>query len=107
MLKFYDIIPTKHSVHRGESLNILGIVENNGEDTHATISVWGRESENWVLLVSKEIYIVTGEHKHVYFTIDRNLFSEGFWGEEPEEIEICLSDKKPDKLQSGVLIVIV
>ena len=26
---------------------------------------------------------------------------------EPEEIEICLSDKKPDKLQSGVLIVIV
>ena len=107
MLKFYDIIPTKHSVRRGESLNILGIVENNGEDTHAGISVWGRAAEDWVLLVSKEIDIVSDEHKHVYFTIDRSFFSEEFWGEEPEEIEICLADKKPDKMQNGILIVIV
>ena len=107
MLTFFDVIPTKDTIHRGESLNILGIMYNKGEDTSAVVSVWGKTDDEWRNLTSREYDILSEEHKHMYFTLDAELFTENFWGEEPEELEICISDTKPGKEQNGILIIVL
>lgn len=107
MLSFEDVIPVRHSIRRGEALNILAIANNPDEDVRREISVWGRTDGEWKKLVSREYDIASHEHKHMYFTIDGYLFAGEFWGEDPEEVEICVSDRVPDRERNGVLIIVL
>ena len=106
MLKFIDVIPSRERVLPGESLNILGGAANGGDDVTAEIGVWGRTDGGWRLLMSRTVTVEKGEHKHLYFTLPPELFSEPFWEEDPEELELIIRDRKPEESENGIMIFI-
>lgn len=106
MLSFSAVIPTKENVSRKEPLNILCVVTNDAEEITADISVWGKFDEEWEILVTQNILIQSEEHKHLYFTLPSKTISDGYWGKEIEEIEICVSDHRPKSGTKGILIFI-
>jgi len=106
MLSFVSVIPAKTNLNRGESLNVLAIAFNPGTEVTSVVSAWGKAEDEWVQLTSDEVTLAAQEHTHLYMTIDGYCFTEGFWGEEPEELEIWISDRKPGNEQDGVLVFI-
>ena len=106
MLSFIDVIPTKETVSRTESLNILCGVVNDADEITTDIRVWGKNNQEWRALVTQKTFIRSQEHKHLYFTLTSEMFSPEYWGEEVEEIEICVSDRKPKSYARGILIFI-
>lgn len=57
-------------------------------------------------MVTQNILIQSGEHKHLYFTLPSKTISDGYWGKEIEEIQICVSDHRPESDTKGILIFI-
>ena len=106
MLSFIDVIPAKTTVVRGESLNLLGGAANGGEPVEKDISVWGNDGNGWKALMTRRFLIEDGEHKHLYFTLGPEAFSDVFWGEEPEELELIIRDTEPGPDENGVLVFI-
>lgn len=106
MLSFIDVIPSKENVSRSESLNILCGVANDSGEINAKISLWARCSKQWRALITEESFISDHEHKHLYYTITPDMLSEEYWGEEVEEIELCVSDREPKDSTRGVIVFI-
>ena len=106
MLSYMKPIPAKDAVLRGEELNILSGVSGSDEDMSFKVTVWGRIGAGWKPLSEKEIDLDGGEHKHLYFTLQPEVFSASFWGEETDEIELLVSDKKPEDDERGVVVFI-
>ena len=104
MLSYIDVIPTKECISRGEPLNLLGGVANDGEAVLLDISVWGRVAEEWESLSTQRVAIEKNEHKHLYFTLEPACFSMGRWGEEIDEIELLIRDQRPGRGESGRII---
>jgi len=85
-------------------MNVVSGTYNDGSSVNAEISVWGRTDGDWTALATERITIEEKEHKHLYFTLPPGILSRAFPGEEIEEVEICISDIKPDPLACGKLI---
>ncbi len=106
MLTFIQLIPSEGQIRKGEALNVLGGAVNHGKALTADIYVWGRICDEWKLMKTIRTEIGEGEHKHIYVTLEAALFSKTFWGEEIEEIELCMHDKKPSADHRGVIVFI-
>ena len=106
MLKYIDVIPSRESVPRGEALNILGGVANDGDATRVDISVWGRVDEAWEALATARTEIGAGEHKHLYFTLGPECFSADRWRQEIEDIELRIGDRRPGPQDRGIIVFI-
>ena len=106
MLSFIDAIPARDTIHRGESLNVLGGAANSGSAQEADISVWANAGNGWKALVTQRYSIGEGEHKHLYFTLHPASFSREFWGEEPEELDLVIRDSVPGQDEHGVMVFI-
>ena len=107
MLKYIDVIPSKETVARGESLNLLGGVANDGPACAADIAVWGNAGDGWRAVVTRRLDIAAGEHRHLYFTLTPELFAPDRWGgEAPEELELIISHEKPRDGARGKLVFI-
>ena len=104
MLSYIDVIPACERVRRGESLNLLGGVANDGAATTVDIRVWGRVDTTWKVLATARVELAAGEHRHLYFTLEPECFSEARWQAEVEDIELCISDRKPDAAARGRLV---
>lgn len=104
-MKYIDVIPSQGTVKYADSLNVLGGVANDSpKKALAGISVWGRVGSAWVQMMTQNYEIDAGEHKHLYFTIPEKCFIDEYWGEELEEMELVISDRKPDDSKQGILI---
>jgi len=106
MLTFIQLIPSEGQIKKGEALNVLGGAANSGTALTADIYVWGRTEDDWKLMKTVRTEIEKGEHKHIYVTLEADLFSKVFWGEEIEEIELCMLDKRPSADHRGVIVFI-
>ena len=106
MLTFIDCIPSRSTVSRHDFLNLLGGAANDGEETTAEISVWGRIDVEWKPLITKSFKIAAKEHKHLYFTLEPKVFSSDYWGERIEEIELVVSDRKPPETKRVQMVFI-
>ena len=106
MLRYIEVIPARESVSRGESLNLLGGVANDGGAVRLEIAVWGRVDATWEKLVAQVFDIAAGEHKHLYFTLPPECFSPQKWGEEIEDIELCTDHRKPEAGRRGTIVFI-
>lgn len=107
MLSYMDVIPSKESVSRTESLNILSGVANDSEETTVSISLWGKADKEWKALITQETYVAAHEHKHLYYTLTPEMYSEKVWGEDVEEIELRVSERMPDEETRGVMVFIL
>lgn len=103
-MKYIDVIPSKESVSRGESLNLLGGAANDGGAVTLDIAVWGRTDGDWQALVTRRTEVLANEHKHLYFTLSPECFSAERWGEEIEEIELRIDDQKPGPQAMGRIV---
>ena len=107
MLSFYEIIPGKDTIVRGEALNLLCVAYNRAaEDVTADIRVWGKTGGAWRPLRTHRIPLQAKEHNHLYFTLSPDLFTPAYWGEEIDELELCVSDREPGPRARAVLICI-
>ena len=104
MLSYMNVIPAKESVSRGEALNLLGGVANDGEAVALDIRVWGRVDRRWTPLAVQRAELQKNEHRHLYFTLGPECFSEDRWGEQIGEIELIISDREPEQAATGSMI---
>ncbi len=107
MLTYIDVIPSKETISRTESLNILCGVANDSEGTTVSISLWGKADNEWKALITEETVIQDHEHKHLYYTLTPEMYSEKIWGEDIEELELCVSDRIPRVDDKGVMVFII
>lgn len=105
-MNYIEVIPAKQSVSRGESLNLLGGVANDGDAIILDISVWGRVDREWVALDTQRTELAAHEHRHLYFTLETDCFSSERWHEEIEEIELLIRDKRPGEGDRGRIVFI-
>ena len=106
MLRYIEVIPARESVRRGEALNLLGGVANDGGALRLEIAVWGRVDQAWEKLVAHDFDIAAGEHKHLYFTLPPECFAPERWGGEIEDIELCTDHKPPEETRRGKIVFI-
>ena len=104
MLRFIDVIPAQESVRRGQSLNLLGGAANDGGAVTADISVWARADGGWEALCTRREEIGAGEHRHLYYTLGPECFSAARWGAEIEELELVISDRRPEDGARGRVV---
>lgn len=104
MLSFIEVIPSRECVVRGEALNVLGGVANDGTAVAASISVWGRAAGDWEPLVTRRVQVPAGAHQHLYFTLEPACFAPDRWGGEIGEIELRIGDRKPKAADAGRLV---
>lgn len=89
-MKYCFLIPSQTSLGLGEKLNVLLGVEPDGEDTFS-FRFWGNIGGEWRELYSEtreELLKENEPHLHLYFSIPGECFTEEFWGEVPEELEL-------------------
>lgn len=104
MLTYIPAMPASARVARGESLNLLGGVANDGEALTLDITVWGRVDRTWEPLVTRAFTIDAHEHKHLYFTLGPDCFAPERWGGEIEDIELRVDHQRPDASARGALV---
>ena len=104
MLKFIDVIPAQESVRRGQSLNLLGGAANDGGAVSTEVSVWARAEGGWEALLTRREDIGAGEHRHLYYTLGPECFSQARWGSEIEELELIISDHMPPEDARGRVV---
>ncbi len=104
MLTYISVIPARERIARGEALNILGGVANDGGATAVEVRVWGRVDADWQTLAAQRVELLPGEHRHLYFTLPPECFSAARWGEEIEDIELRMDDRPPRPQDRGVIV---
>lgn len=106
MLKYIDVIPSRDCISRGESLNVLGGVANDGDAIALDISVWGRVDQMWEALATSKTEIKAKEHKHLYFTLGPDCFSPERWHDTIEDIELRIDHQRPEAGTRGRIVFI-
>ncbi len=106
MLKYIGVIPSRESISRCESLNLLGGVANDGDAVTVDISVWGRVDREWVALATQKTALGAHEHKHLYFTLTPDCFSFDRWQQDIEDIELCTDHQTPAPEAVGTIVFI-
>ena len=106
MLSFIRAIPSRSTVGPGERLNVLGGVVNDGPSRLADISVWANAGDGWRRLIATRFALAEGEHKHLYFTLEPEMFSPELWGEAPEALALAIQDTRPEPDAKGAVVFI-
>ena len=104
MLTYIPVIPAREQIERGEPLNLLGGVANDGDATTVEVRVWGRVDAEWTVLASQRVQLLSGEHRHLYFTLPPECFSAALWGEEIEDIELRMDHRTPKPGDRGIIV---
>ena len=106
MLKFIGAIPAKTVIGRNEALNLLGGVVNDGPACEADICLWANAGDGWRVLATRRLELGSGEHRHLYFTMEPEMFSSARWGEVPDELELAIRDSEPSPGERGAAVFI-
>lgn len=98
------IIPAEGTIHRGESLNVLLVMESDVPAT-AAVHFWGCDGTGWRELLLEQREISQSGHVHLYFNIPADRFLAPFWdGQAPEEVALYVGETPPERLDTGVLV---
>ena len=106
MLTYIPVIPARERIDRGEPLNLLGGVANDGDAVTVDISVWGRVNQEWVALATQKTALGAHEHKHLYFTLTPDCCSFDRWQQDIEDIELCTDHQTPAPEAVGTIVFI-
>ncbi|MBE6037723.1 MAG: hypothetical protein E7218_00770 [Anaerofustis stercorihominis] len=104
---YHFLIPSKTQLKKGESLNVLvGVAYKDEEPIYHEFVFYGDDGTGVKKIYSETRIIESGGNPHFYFNIPAECFTAEFWGEDPEEIFIYISDTSPDKHTDGSMIFI-
>lgn len=102
----YGILPAKETVKRGESLNVLLMMESTESGTFP-VPIWGNTESAWKLLLKEKRDFKANEHIHLYFNIPEDRFTDAFWdGKKPEEMSLYVGQDAPQECNAGVMVFI-
>ena len=108
MIRFHAFIPAENPAKKGQSLNVLLVTENTGdEDLTRTVRFYGSLGGQWRELLAEERDFPAHSHPHLYFNLPAEVLSAGYWGEEVEEIALTAGEAPPDEKDRGTLVFIV
>ena len=103
-LTCHAILPAESTVHRGQSLNVLLVMESRIAAA-APVRFWGNDGSGWRLLLEEEREFPAEEHVHLYFNLPADRFSAPFWGgAAPEELSLAVGETAPETADAGVLL---
>ena len=98
------ILPAQHTIRRGESLNVLLVMQSD-KPTTAPVRLWGCDGTAWRELLREQREFPQAGHVHLYFNISADRFLAPFWGgQAPEEVALYVGDAPPQGLDAGVLV---
>ena len=105
MILYHAILPAENPARAGQSLNILLVTENTGdEDLTQAVHFYGNLGAGWRELLAEKKEFPAHSHPHLYFNIPAERLSEAFWGEKIEELAITAGDTLPGSETRGVLV---
>ena len=108
MIRFLAFIPAENPAKRGQSLNVLLVTENTGdEDLTRTVRFYGSTGDGWRELLAEERDFPAHSHPHLYFNIPAERLSADFWGEDLDEIALTAGETPPGEKDRGTLVFIV
>ena len=108
MIRFHAFIPAENPAKRGQSLNVLLVTENTGdEDVTRTVRFYGSLGDKWRELLAEERDFPARSHPHLYFNLPTEVLSEAFWGEDLDEIALTAGETPPGEKVRGTLVFIV
>ena len=100
----HAVLPAETTVRRGQSLNVLLVMESPAA-TAAPVRFWGNDGSGWRKLLEESRDFPAGEHVHLYFNLPAERFTAPFWGgRAPEEVSLFVGDAPPEAADAGVLI---
>ena len=99
------LIPAENPARRGQSLNVLVMAVNRGQEARTTVvRVFGRVEEDWKELTAQTCSLQGGEHAHLYFNIPAQWTTPSAWEvEELEELALTAGASAPEPWGPGVL----
>lgn len=100
------ILPAEDTICRGESLNVLLVMESE-ETVTESVHFWGCDGSDWRELLEEKREFPQPGHVHLYFNIPADRFLAPFWGgQAPEEVTLYVGETPPERLDEGVLVFI-
>ncbi len=108
MIRFLAFIPAENPAKRGQSLNVLLVTENTGdEDLTRTVRFYGSLGGEWREILAEERSFPAHSHPHLYFNIPAKHLSQDFWGEDLDEIALAAGEAPPGPKDRGTLVFII
>ena len=106
-IRYINFNTPGESIAKGEALNLLAGAIGKEKDMEIIVSVWGRITDEWKELTKYPFMIEAKEHKHMYFHVPGECFTNEFWNtDELEEMEIAVNDEMPKCDEKGLLVFI-
>lgn len=104
-VKYVEIIPAENPVRGNSGVNVLLMVDNQGEQTKTLVRFFASDGGPWREIYAEEREFSEKTHVHAYFHLPESCFAPEAWGgEKPEELAIYAGESQPGPEQQGLLL---
>ena len=98
-IHYLSFIPAENPAHRSQGVNLLLMVDNQGEDAAVTVRFYGSDGSDWREIFAEERSFQGHSHIHAYFHLPPACFAPENWGgETPEELAQAVSDMTAERI---------
>ena len=102
---YLSFIPAENPVHRSQGVNLLLMVDNQGEDAAVTVRFYGSDGSVWREIFSQERRFQGHSHIHAYFHLPPVCFAPENWsGETLDELAVWVGEAPPAPGEQGQLL---
>ena len=74
-IHYLSFIPAENPAHRGQGVNLLLMVDNQGEDAAVTVRFYGSDGSDWREIFAEERSFQGHSHIHAYFHLPPACFA--------------------------------
>ena len=98
-IHYLSFIPAENPAHRSQGVNLLLMVDNQGEDAAVTVRFYGSDGSDWREIFAEERSFQGHSHIHAYFQLPPACFAPENWGgETPEELAQAVADMTAERI---------
>lgn len=95
-IHYLSFIPAENPAHRSQGVNLLLMVDNQGEDAAVTVRFYGSDGSDWREIFAEERSFQGHSHIHAYFHLPPACFAPENWGGETlEELAVWVGEVPP------------
>lgn len=104
-IHYLSFIPAENPTHRSQGVNLLLMVDNQGEDAAVTVCFYGSDGSDWREIFAEERSFQGHSHIHAYFHLPPACFAPENWGGETlEELAVWVGEAPPAPTEQGQLL---
>ena len=103
--RYVGILPAENPVSRGQSVNVLLMVDNRGEACTPVVRFYGSDGGPWREIFAGARELPAATHAHLYFNLPASCFAPELWGGETlEELAVWAGETPPAPEEQGILL---